>query len=123
VVFADNATKYDRRSRKQRRVILVSEQAMYIIAIEKNKDKDKIQRKKKPFVYMLKRRIDIKKVNSVTLSTHADNFVIFIVPGEHDNLIECRRKTELIAAIKKINPGLSSTITDTYVVIWLCDAL
>ena len=114
VVFADNANKYDRRSRKQRRVVLISEHAMYIIAIEKNKDKDKIARKKKPWVYVLKRRIEIKKINSVMLSTHADNFVMFIVPGEHDNLLECRRKTELVGAIKKANPSLTSTITDSY---------
>ena len=65
VHFADNVTKYDRRSRRQRRILLMSTAAIYIIALEKNKDKDKEARLKKPFVYSLKRRMPMNTINSV----------------------------------------------------------
>lgn len=100
--FADNVTKYDRRSRRQRRILLMSSKAVYIIALEKNKDKDKMARRKKPFVYNLKRRIETNRINSIVLSSKQDNFIQFVVPGEHDNLMECRRKTELISCLVKL---------------------
>merc|ERR1712137_1457972 len=103
VHFADNATKYDRRSRRQRRILLMSNAAVYIISIEKNKDKDKLARQKKPFLYTLKRRLAPSSISSIVVSTKADNFMQFVVPSEqYDTVLECRRKTEFLSCMIKI---------------------
>lgn len=100
--FASGVTKYDRRSRRQRRIMLMSVQAVYVIAIEKNKDKDKVARAKKPFIYTLKRRTETSKISSIVVSSKADNFMQLIVPSEYDNLLECRRKTEFLSYMVKL---------------------
>lgn len=114
VHFADNVTKYDRRSRRQRRILLMSDKAVYIIALDKNKDKDKIARAKKPFIYYLKRRVELTQVKSIVLSPFQDNFMLlcFGPPSDHDNIVECRRKTEFISCMKKI-AGTSIEVSDT----------
>jgi len=35
--------------------------------------------------------------------------------GEHDNLLENRRKTEIVATLLKLNPTIRVEISDTYV--------
>lgn len=102
VHFADNATKYDRRSRRQRRILLMSSAAVYIIALEKNKDKDKVARRKKPFIYNLKRRLPASSISAIVVSSKQDSFMQFVIPSEHDNLLECRRKTEFLSCMVKI---------------------
>jgi hypothetical protein len=46
----------------QRRILLLSDRAIYIIAIEKNPEKDKQLRAKKPWIYVEKRRIEHQKL-------------------------------------------------------------
>ncbi|KNC47565.1 myosin ID heavy chain [Thecamonas trahens ATCC 50062] len=99
--FAAPIIKYDRRSRAQRRVLVVTDQATYIIAVEKNKNKADPMLASKPFVYICKRRITKDTLKRVSLSPLADNIVVLHVPGQHDNVIECRRKTELVAVLKQ----------------------
>lgn len=107
LVFGDRINKYDRRLKAQRRILLLTAQALYIIAIEKNKDKDKVARAKKPWLYVLKRRLELKRIRSIVLSPYADNFFLISVPDEFDSLVECRRKTEFLANFIKFN---SSTL-------------
>jgi len=111
--FSDNITKYDRRSRRQRRIFLLGEQNVYIMSVEKNKDKDKAARLKHPFVYMCVRMVALNKIKELAVSPFQDNFVNMSVPGpgEFDQLFECRRKTELIGTMKKLNPSCNVTVS------------
>jgi len=113
--FADNITKYDRRGRRQRRILLVNKDYVFIVSIEKNKDKDKQARLKKPFLYTLKRAIPTSNVQKVVVSTHQDNFVNLVVPNEFDNLFELRRKTELLSVCKKLL-NISIEVNDSMLV-------
>lgn len=45
--------------------------------------------------YKLMTRVDIGSINSVSLSTLQDGFIVFHVAGE-DILLECENKTELV---------------------------
>lgn len=50
------------------RIMVLTANAMFLVAIDPNKDK--VEKKVKPFLYVLKRRIDFNKIGSLTLSTH-----------------------------------------------------
>jgi hypothetical protein len=69
--FGDRVNKYDRRGNKQRRIFLFTDQAAYLISIEKNMDQDKIKRAQKPWVYLEKRRIPLNMVRGFVLSPYA----------------------------------------------------
>lgn len=112
VSFADRINKYDRRMKAQRRLLLLSDQAIYIIAIEKNRDKDKVARAKKPWIYVEKRRIEHSRVRGLTMSTLADNFFAIHVTGDYDSLCETRRKTEFMCTLLKYVPSLNVTCSD-----------
>jgi len=75
-------------------------------------DKDKNARAKKPWIYNLKRRLVLNSVKTVTLSTLADNMMAIYVPGDYDNLIETRRKTEFIGTLLKNNPNVTINFSD-----------
>lgn len=112
VSFADRVNKYDRRMKAQRRVLLLSDQALYIIAIEKNPDKDKVAKAKKPWIYVEKRRVEHNRVKGITMSSLSDNFFVIHVPGDYDSLCENRRKTEFMATFLKYVPSLSVSFSD-----------
>lgn len=57
--------------KKERRNILLTDQALYLIAIEKNMDKDKVARAKKPWLYVEKRRIELNRIGGLSFSTCA----------------------------------------------------
>jgi len=99
VMFSHSVNKYDRRSRCQRRILLLSDQAIYFIAIEKNKDKE--DRKKRPWIYVQKRRLLLAGITSVDMSRLADGFVVLKTMNEHDQIFECRRKTEFLGTLFK----------------------
>jgi myosin-1 len=99
VSFSHAINKYDRRGRPQRRILLLSEAAIYIVAVEKNKNKEEF--KKKPWIYALKRRLLLSNISGLEMSKLSDNFVLLKSPNEHDNLIECKRKTEFVGTLMK----------------------
>jgi hypothetical protein len=145
VLFADLCNNLDKSfwgSKVERRIMVLTSNAMFLVAIDPNKDK--IEKKVKPFLYVLKRRIDFNKIGSITLSTLRrvllcvcvcvcvscadacvfssfqragplqDNFMLISVNGEHSNLLECRRKTELIGVLLKHNPSVRIQFADTF---------
>jgi myosin-1 len=97
VHFADMGNKYDRRGKTHRRVVLISNLAYYEISLELNPDKE--QHAKKPFVYLIKRRAEWAQVRGVALSSLQDGFMLWQLP-DYDTVLECRRKTELLANVK-----------------------
>merc|ERR1711991_164163 len=77
---------------------------------------DKKEKKRKPWVYALKRRVPLGSISGITWGSSGDNFFVLSVQGEHDNLLECRRKTELIGVLKKYS-NCRISITDTFQVV------
>lgn len=79
----------------KRRILLVTDLAIYIVDPEAN---------------ALKRRIAMDAVYKLCLSELSDNFFSIIVPSEYDLLMASTRKTEivtvLVEATKSISDGL-----------------
>ena len=52
---------------------------------------EKLKKPKKGSLYSFKRRIDLKTVESVSLSKLADNYLVIHVPSEYDYILEVNR--------------------------------
>ncbi len=114
VHFADVGNKYDRRGKSHRRVLLISSLAYYEISLEPNPEKD--QHVRRPFVYVVKRRVEWKDVKSVILSQLQDGFMLWQLP-DYDTVLECRRKTELLANCKAFCSSLQVTFSDSWSIV------
>lgn len=94
--FADTVTKYDRRFKGVKRDLLLTPKCLYLIGREKVKqgpDKGLVKE-------VLKRRIELERLLSVSLSTMQDD--IFILhEQEYDSLLESVFKTELLSLLAK----------------------
>ncbi|KAL4836971.1 hypothetical protein H8958_010773 [Nasalis larvatus] len=91
--FADTVTKYDRRFKRD---LLLTPKCLYLIGREKVKqgpDKGLVKE-------VLKRKIEIERILSVSLSTMQDD--IFILhEQEYDSLLESVFKTEFLSLLAK----------------------
>ncbi|KAM6995458.1 myosin IEb [Tautogolabrus adspersus] len=94
--FADVVVKYDRRFRTVKRDLILTPKFLYLIGREKVKqgpDKGQIQE-------VLKRKIEINKIQSVSLSTLQDD--LFIVhEEEYDSVLQSVFKTEFLSLLVK----------------------
>uniref|UniRef100_A0A6Q2Z7B1 Osteoclast-stimulating factor 1 n=1 Tax=Esox lucius TaxID=8010 RepID=A0A6Q2Z7B1_ESOLU len=94
--FADVVVKYDRRFRTVKRDLILTPKFLYMIGREKVKqgpEKGQIRE-------VLKRQIEVEKVQSVSLSTLQDDF--FIIHEEHyDSVLQCIFKTEFLSLLYK----------------------
>uniref|UniRef100_A0A9L0IVM6 Myosin IE n=1 Tax=Equus asinus TaxID=9793 RepID=A0A9L0IVM6_EQUAS len=94
--FADTVTKYDRRFKGVKRDLLLTPKCLYLIGREKVKqgpDKGLVKE-------VLKRRIEVERILSVSLSTMQDD--IFILhEQEYDSLLESVFKTEFLSLLAK----------------------
>eukprot|EP01117_Protostelium_nocturnum_P004082 TRINITY_DN1536_c3_g1_i2.p1 TRINITY_DN1536_c3_g1~~TRINITY_DN1536_c3_g1_i2.p1 ORF type:complete len:1084 (-),score=304.60 TRINITY_DN1536_c3_g1_i2:217-3468(-) len=90
VLFADQVSKLNRRNRPERRDFVVTDQAFYIVA-RATKDNN--------VIYKLTRRTALADIQSISLSSLQDNYLIMHIPKEYDNLIENDKKTEIAAII------------------------
>ncbi|XP_077328497.1 unconventional myosin-Ie isoform X1 [Lithobates pipiens] len=96
VDFADTVTKYDRRSKGIKRDFILTPKSVYLIGREKIK-----QGPEKGLVKeVVKRKIDIERILSVSLSTLQDDFFI-LHEQEYDSLLESLFKTEFISLLSK----------------------
>ncbi|XP_044835744.1 unconventional myosin-Ie [Mauremys mutica] len=94
--FADTITKYDRRFKGVKRDLVLTPKCIYLIGREKVK-----QGPEKGLVKeVLKRRIEVERLLSVSLSTMQDD--IFILhEQEYDSLLESVFKTEFLSLLSK----------------------
>lgn len=96
VDFADVVQKYDRRFRSVKRDLILTPNFLYLIGREKVKqgpDKGQIQE-------VLKRKIEVRKIQSVSLSCLQDDF--FIVHEEtYDSVLQSVFKTEFLSLLLK----------------------
>lgn len=82
VIFSDVVTKINRKDKPQERILVVTDKAVY-----------NLNRAKK-----CKRRIDITKVDAITVSTMSDEWAIHVT-DEYDYRISCARKAEATECI------------------------
>jgi len=68
--------------------------------------KARMNSKKTPWIYVLKRRLLLSNISSLEMSKLSDNFVLLKSPTEHDNLIECKRKTEFMGTLLKYGKSI-----------------
>ncbi|XP_028297932.1 myosin IEb [Gouania willdenowi] len=94
--FADVVTKYDRRFRTVKRDLILTPKFLYLIGREKVKqgpDKGQITE-------VLKRKMDLSKIQSVSMSTLQDD--LFIVhEQEYDSVLQSVFKTEFLSLLVK----------------------
>ncbi|XP_048880374.1 myosin IEb isoform X2 [Brienomyrus brachyistius] len=94
--FADVVVKYDRRFKSVKRDLILTPKFLYLIGREKVKqgpEKGQIQE-------VLKRQIELDKVQTVSLSTLQDDFLI-IHEEQYDSVLECNFKTEFLSLLYK----------------------
>uniref|UniRef100_A0A673II99 Osteoclast-stimulating factor 1 n=1 Tax=Sinocyclocheilus rhinocerous TaxID=307959 RepID=A0A673II99_9TELE len=96
VDFADSVNKFDRRFKSIKRDLILSPKSIYLIgreAIKKGPEKGQIKE-------VLKRKLDIGSVRSISLSTRQDDFFI-LHENEYDSLLESTFKTEFLSLLCK----------------------
>ncbi|KAG7474180.1 unconventional myosin-Ie-like [Solea senegalensis] len=94
--FADVVLKYDRKFRSVKRDLILSPKFLYLIGREKVKqgpDKGQIQE-------VLKRKIELNNIQSVSLSTLQDDFFI-VHEEEYDSVLQSIFKTEFLSLLVK----------------------
>ncbi|XP_068668279.1 uncharacterized protein [Aristolochia californica] len=84
VLFADKVLKFTASGKMKRRVLLITDFAIYIVD---------------PQIRALKRRIALAAVDKLCLSELSDNFFAIIVPSEYDLLMASTRKTEIVTVL------------------------
>ncbi|PSS28567.1 Myosin heavy chain IB like [Actinidia chinensis var. chinensis] len=84
VLFADRVLKFTGSGKMKRRILLITDFAIYVIDPEKD---------------ALKRRIALAAVDKLCLSELSDNFFSIIIPTEYDMLMASTRKTEIVTVL------------------------
>ncbi|XP_057484934.1 uncharacterized protein LOC130771334 [Actinidia eriantha] len=84
VLFADRVLKFTGSGKMKRRILLITDFAIYVIDPEKD---------------ALQRRIALAAVDKLCLSELSDNFFSIIIPTEYDMLMASTRKTEIVTVL------------------------
>ncbi|KAJ4850377.1 hypothetical protein Tsubulata_017618 [Turnera subulata] len=93
VLFADKVLKFTGSGKMKRRVLLITDFAVYVFDPETD---------------ALKRRIILAAVERLCLSELSDNFLAIIIPTEYDLLIASTLKTEIVNAIVEATKSASN---------------
>ena len=97
VEFAYTVVKYDRRFRPQKRDLLLTAKTIYIIGREKElKGPNKGQ-----VIEVVKRKLDVASIGSVSMSTRQDDFIVLHVPSDYDTPLEMVFKTEFLTLLSE----------------------
>lgn len=81
ILFSDKVMKFTASGKIKRRILLITDVAMYLIDPETNK---------------LKRRVALTAVKKLCLSKLSDGFFAVIVPCEYDCLMLSTRKKQIV---------------------------
>lgn len=84
VLFADKVLKFTSTGKMKRRILIVTDFALYVID---------------PETFSLKRRITLSAVEKLYLSKLSDNFFAIVIPTEYDMLMASTRKTEIVTVL------------------------
>ncbi|XP_032089957.1 unconventional myosin-Ie-like [Thamnophis elegans] len=96
VDFADTVTKYDRRFKTVKRDLILTPKFLYLIGREKVKQ----GAEKGAIREVLKRQLEVERIQSVSLSTLQDDFLI-LHESQYDTVLESVFKTELLSLLYK----------------------
>ncbi|NP_001118234.1 amoeboid myosin I [Strongylocentrotus purpuratus] len=97
IEFADKVNKYDRRFKVTKRDLLLSGRNIYLIGreqIKKGPEKGQIRD-------VVKRKIPLNHIHSVSLSTLQDDMFVLHVSEEYDSILESTFKTEFLTVLNK----------------------
>ncbi|GKU89184.1 hypothetical protein SLEP1_g3354 [Rubroshorea leprosula] len=92
VLFADKILKITGSGKMKRRILMITDFAIYIVDPETD---------------ALKRRIALAAVDSMCLSELSDNFFAIIIPTEYDLLMASTRKTEIVTILVEATKSTS----------------
>jgi myosin-1 len=109
VEFAQTCAKFDRQFKRQKRDLVLTNKALYIIGREEMNKKDKLISKIVPstkqtdrkIVEVVKRRLEYGDVNKIVLSHLADNFLVLFPNNDFGSLLEVEFKTEFLTSFSK----------------------
>ncbi|KAL5540894.1 hypothetical protein UlMin_043286 [Ulmus minor] len=93
VLFADKVLKFTGSGKMKRRILLITNFAIYIVDPETD---------------ALKRRIALAAVDTICLSELSDNFFAIIIPTEYDLLMASTRKTEIVTVLVEATKSASN---------------
>ncbi|XP_075763784.1 unconventional myosin-Ie-like isoform X2 [Pelodiscus sinensis] len=96
VDFADTVTKYDRRFKTVKRDLILTPRFLYLIGREKVRQGPE----KGMIKEVLKRQVELERIQLVSLSTLQDDFLILHEP-QYDSVLESVFKTELLSLLCK----------------------
>lgn len=99
VVFADGIVKVNRDGKIKRRILIITDVALYTLD---------------PRWCNLKRRIALSAIDRVHLSEFNDNFFAIIVPSEYDCLLASTRKSEVVTVLVEATKNVSDNPLDVY---------
>ncbi len=109
VEFAQSVWKYDRKFTRQRRELVLTNKALYLIGREVVKDK---KSREKKMMVVLKRRIEFAQVAKVALSHYQDNFLIIFPVEDYATILEVEFKTEFLTTFsKRFKEGLNKPLS------------
>merc|ERR1712032_218225 len=97
VEFAQTVDEYTRRYKVEKRDLILTGKALWLIGREKTKsgqDKGKM-------VPSVNRKIDLKKISKVSLSPLQDDVVVIHVDGDFASMLDISLKTEFITTLSK----------------------
>ncbi|KAM5557531.1 hypothetical protein ABKV19_024752 [Rosa sericea] len=92
VLFADKVLKFTSTGKMKRRILMITDFAIYIVDPEAD---------------ALKRRIALAAVEKMCLSELSDNFFAVIIPTEYDLLMASTRKTEIVTVLVEATKSAS----------------
>lgn len=95
VLFADKILKFTGSGKMKRRILLITDFAIYLVDPETD---------------ALKRRIALAAVEKMCLSELSDNFFAIIIPSEYDLLMASMRKTEIVTVLVEATKGASEEL-------------
>eukprot|EP00161_Ancyromonas_sigmoides_P008222 TRINITY_DN205_c1_g8_i1.p1 TRINITY_DN205_c1_g8~~TRINITY_DN205_c1_g8_i1.p1 ORF type:complete len:263 (-),score=111.22 TRINITY_DN205_c1_g8_i1:212-964(-) len=86
IIFSDYVIKVNRRNKMQKRVLMISDSAIY------NLD---------PANFQCKRRIPFSILGSISMSKLSDNFFALHIPSEYDYLMVSGKKVEIVDHVRE----------------------
>ncbi|OAY48401.1 myosin IB heavy chain [Manihot esculenta] len=93
ILFADKVLKFTASGKMKRRILLITDFAVYIVDPETD---------------ALKRRIGLAAVENIFLSELSDNFFAVVIPTEYDMLMASTRKTEIVTVLAEATKSASN---------------
>lgn len=124
IEFGDTCNLFDSHCAPHRRVLVLTNEAIYVLGIVPKLPPPPPKGAPKPppldintvkdFYFGLYRRIALADVGGVSTSQLADDYLVIHVINQHDTVLSCRRKTEFLAVLQR-QKQINITFSNKYV--------